>query len=105
MTNAKIRAERRAEKKLKKRMIQAGVLSVALFGLGLYSGLTYDSEAPRELSEVTVTVKAGQTVWEIQSELTPDENMREMIHHIGEINDRRIDEVKPGEELIFLQSK
>lgn len=55
--------------------------------------------------QVAVTIKSGDRAWNIQSELTPGIDVRNVLYHVNLINDKSIGNIKPGEQIIFLKVK
>lgn len=60
----------------------------------------------KQYEQVEITVKYGETAWEIQSELTPGKDIREMLFLVERVNNRpTLENVKAWETIIFLKEK
>lgn len=58
-----------------------------------------------QFEQVEVFIRAGETSWDIQQELTPSYDVREVLHFAGLLNNKRMGNVKAGETLIFLKER
>lgn len=58
-----------------------------------------------QFEKTEITVKEGQTSWDIQKTLTPNFDVRKVLYFAESLNDRKMGEVKAGETLIFLKEK
>lgn len=57
-------------------------------------------------NQVRVTIQKGDTSWNIQNRLTPDEDVREILFNLIKLNGRdNMGNIKPGETVIFLEPK
>ena len=57
------------------------------------------------LEEIQIVVKSGDTAWRIQRELTPEENINEVMSQLKKINGRDLSEIKVGEVVKFATYK
>lgn len=73
------------------------VVVVALAGAASVSAVTSAPEGP---ATATVVVAPGQTLWEVAEEVAPDEDPRDVIAAIAELNDLPGSIVAPGQSLI-----
>lgn len=55
--------------------------------------------------EVVVVIKPGDRAWNIQSSLTPNKDVRELLYYVSTNNDKNIGELIPGEEITFYKNK
>lgn len=53
--------------------------------------------------EIVVTIKHGDRAWNIQSELTPNEDVRELLYYVTTLNERPVGNLIPGEQITFLK--
>ena len=53
--------------------------------------------------EIVVTIKHGDRAWNIQSELTPSEDVRELLYYVTTLNERSVGNLIPGEQITFLK--
>lgn len=60
---------------------------------------------PENYEEVVVTILEGDRAWNIQERLTPNEDIREVLHYVNIVNDKSVGTIKPGEQIIFYQIK
>lgn len=88
-----------------------------LFGLGLVVLIAYvvvgvgqAAIPPKEVvvkegfEYVEVRVYAGDTAWDIQQELTPNVDVRPLLHHLKSVNNiESMSAVKAGEVYLFLK--
>lgn len=58
-----------------------------------------------DYDRISITIKSDDRAWNIQSELTPDIDVRNVLYHVNLINDKSIGNIKPGEQIIFLKVK
>lgn len=109
--------KRERERKRKKRIMDF-VMLITLFLVlvsGAYLGLEHsrlinsirqDAPAIEEAYDmVSVTVAPGETAWDIQKRLTPNEDVRELLYYGGKVNEKSMGDIKAGESLIFLKTK
>lgn len=62
-------------------------VALALLALGVFGGQSAATDEPgTPVQTRTVVVGAGDTLWEIASEVAEPGEVREMIHHIQELN-------------------
>lgn len=117
------KAERLAKRKkvvFVRKLIVASFVCIALFttvsfahGLvdsGKNKFTNYVNEGTQHsinsFEHVEVTIGIGETAWDIQSELTPDRDIRDMLFLVEELNDKRsLQNVKAGETITFLKDK
>jgi hypothetical protein len=60
----------------------------------------------KDFIQVPITIKKGDTVWDIQESLTPEQNINTMLSYLKEINKgQKLHPVYPGEKRIFLKEK
>jgi hypothetical protein len=60
----------------------------------------------KDFIQVPITIKKGDTVWDIQESLTPEQNIDTMLSYLKEINKgQKLHPVYPGEKRIFLKEK
>lgn len=57
---------------------------------------------PDKYEEVVITIMEGDRAWNIQSRLTPNEDVREALYYVELINGKSVGNIQPGEEIIFL---
>lgn len=53
--------------------------------------------------EIVVTIKHGDRAWNIQSELTPNEDVRELLYYVSLVNEKSVGNLIPGEQITFLK--
>lgn len=117
------KAERIAKRKrviFVRRLVAVSFLFMALFTSVSFASGVYDSgkerftsylseetaEEIKQYEQVEVTVKYGETAWDIQSELTPGKDIREMLFLVKKVNNRfAMENVRAGETIIFLTEK
>lgn len=63
------------------------------------------SDVLENYDQIEVTICSGDRAWNIQSELTPDEDIREMLYYASILNDKKMGSIMPGETLIFLTER
>lgn len=64
-----------------------------------------DQEFLKEYEKVKITIKNGQTSWNIQQELTPNSDVRKVLYYCEKINGKSMGNIKEGETLVFLKEK
>lgn len=57
---------------------------------------------PDKYEEVVITIMEGDRAWNIQSRLTPNEDVREALYYVELINGKSVGNIQPGEEIVFL---
>lgn len=53
------------------------------------------------LKEISIVIREGDTAWDIQSELTPNRDVLEIINQLEELNNMSLDNIKPGSVIKF----
>ena len=54
-----------------------------------------------DLKEINIVVRDGDTAWDIQSELTPNRDVLEIINQLEKLNNMSLDNIKPGSVIKF----
>jgi len=57
---------------------------------------------PDKYEEIVITIMEGDRAWNIQSRLTPNEDVREALYYVEIINGKSVSNIQPGEEIVFL---
>ena len=57
---------------------------------------------PDKYEEIVITIMKGDRAWNIQSRLTPNEDVREVLYYVELINGKSVSNIQPGEEIVFL---
>lgn len=57
---------------------------------------------PDKYEEVVIIIMEGDRAWNIQSRLTPNEDVREVLYYVELINGKSVSNIQPGEEIVFL---
>lgn len=86
---------------------------VVSFGYGIkqFNSLLNEFYNQKELDfinsfkQTKIVIQPGDTSWDIQSKLTPNSNVREILYYVSKINDKKMGEIKPGEILVFLKKE
>lgn len=50
-----------------------------------------------DLKEINIVVRDGDTAWDIQSELTPDKNIYEVIAQLEKVNNVDLENIRSGD--------
>lgn len=58
---------------------------------------------PDKYEEIVITIMEGDRAWNIQSRLTPNEDVREALYYVELINGKSVGNIQPGEEIVFLR--
>lgn len=58
-----------------------------------------------DLELVNVVIQKDDTAWSIQSELTPEKNVSEIISQLEEMNGSNLEKMKPGDIVQFAAKK
>lgn len=117
------KAERIAKRKrviFVRRLVAVSLLLMAMFTTVSFANNIYESgkekftthvteETAKEIKkyeQVEVTINRGETAWDIQSKLTPDKDVRDMLFLVEKINNRfTMENIRSGETIIFLTEK
>lgn len=57
---------------------------------------------PEGYEQVSVYIKEGDRAWNIQSKLTPNENTSKMLYYAEIANNKKMGNIKAGEEVQFI---
>lgn len=57
---------------------------------------------PDKYEKIVITITEGDRAWNIQSKLTPNEDINETLHYVELVNGKSVENIIPGEEIIFL---
>lgn len=57
---------------------------------------------PDKYEEIVITIMKGDRAWNIQSRLTPNEDVRDVLYYVELINGKSVSNIQPGEEIVFL---
>lgn len=100
--------------------IALAIIIILIIGIALSLNLVYASDEPvidkgdiiyevnlldSDLETVNVVIRNGDTAWTIQSELTPDKDVSEIISQLEEMNKVDLEEMKPGDIVQFAKIK
>lgn len=58
---------------------------------------------PDNLEEVVVTIYPGDRAWNIQKELAPNGDVRELLYYANIVNGKSVGDIRPGEQIIFFK--
>lgn len=105
--NNKMRKRRRARRKAMRNILGMSMLCLMIiitvkFVSANVGGELSMSDILENYEQVEVTICPGDRAWNIQSELTPNEDIREMLHYASILNNKKMGNIMPGETLIFL---
>lgn len=56
---------------------------------------------PDNLQPVNIIIKEGDTAWSIQKSLTPEKDVKKVLHELAIINQKDMETLTPGEVLQF----
>lgn len=112
LTKVNKRKLRRTMKKARAILILVGlVLLVSQIFMSIGNSISNHiavTQSPEEVSvpdkyeEVVITIMEGDRAWNIQSRLTPNEDVREVLYYVELINGKSVSNIQPGEEIVFL---
>lgn len=105
MKDLKRRKARRSQ--LKKRKLIIGCSSFFVL-IGIFSTISFaqspEQKIDTKFTKVPVTVTKDRLPWDIQRELTPNEDVNEMLYYVKELNNTNLNNIKDGETILFLKS-
>lgn len=95
-------------KKIYKSLLATIVISLIAFlifklVLGILGTESTIGEILEQYETVEVFIESGDTAWNIQSNLTPNKDVREMLHYVKILNNKEVGYIMPGEVIIFLK--
>ena len=110
--NARLqRLKKERQRRMRRRRAFFSLILIGIISFGIISfasNLVKESnnrldKILEDYKTVEVYVKKGDTSWSIQSELTPNEDIRELLHYLKVINNKSMGDIRPGEVLIFFE--
>lgn len=98
--------QKRKAKFIKAVLVVAGIAFVFLWikNLPYLQEKTFERMVSK-YEQVEVVIHYGDTAWEIQKKLTPNEDLRIPLYLAEELNGKKMGELKPGDRVIFLKEK
>lgn len=106
-----LKVNKKNRKVRKRKKISIGIIMslmlILIFGTIAFAQSPGKSDVSKldRFEQVKVCVYSDRLPWNIQKELTPHENINEMLYLVSEINQNDLSNVKSGEQLIFLKEK
>lgn len=94
------------KKKFTRAMVVISLSLIMLFSI--YKGFVYayheGQKIPKEYKEILVTIKEGDEAWEIQKDLTPNEDVRKVLYYASKVNGKEnMEQIFVGETLVFFE--
>jgi len=62
-------------------------------------------EIPSNYEPIEIFIEEGDVAWNIQKQLTPDENVQEMLYYAEIENGKKMSTIQDGETLVFFRAK
>lgn len=102
----KLRLERK--RRTFKKVVALGFITITALTILSFQALMkhYRAEnATLGYQKVQITVKQGDTLWNLQKSITPNGDIEKILYLDSKINDKTLSNIKPGDSIVLLKEE